>query len=277
MRVGSIAGRFTLFVEDLAYDIANLSGGEFGELPEDVFERWQEFTQWARTVDLTGGFSYDIAQLGAPVPRPRQILAIGLNYKDHAAEAGLPLPEDLTVFTKFASSLSGPVSRVELSGESVDWESELVVVVGRVAKKVSAAEAWEYVAGLTAGQDISDRQIQSSGPMPQFSLAKSFSGYGPIGPWIVTPDEFSDPNDLAIECSVSGDQVQNGRTGEMVFGIADIVARLSEVVTLYPGDLIFTGTPSGVGMGITPPRFLRPGDVLETTIEGIGSLRQTFM
>jgi len=276
MIFGNLSGRSTLFSDALAYDVATLSGGSFSDDPMRVLAVWDDFRDWASRATLTGGRAFAEADLGAPAPRPGQIFAIGLNYRDHAAEAGLPLPGDLTVFTKFSSSLTGPVTEVTLSGSSVDWEAELVVVLGRTARRVSAEEAWSYVAGLTVGQDLSDRVVQTAGPVPQFSLGKSFAGYSPVGPWLVTPDEVADPDDLAIETRVSGVVVQSGRTGDMVFGVAEAIARLSRIVTLEPGDLIFTGTPAGVGMSAQPPRFLRDGDTLETTIHGIGSLRQSF-
>ncbi|WP_396645299.1 fumarylacetoacetate hydrolase family protein [Microbacterium sp.] len=276
MHFGNLSGRATIFRDGLAYDVAALSGDSFSDDPMQVLFAWDDFRDWAARAPLTGGRPFEDVDLGAPAPRPGQIFAIGLNYRDHAAEAGLPLPGDLTVFTKFASSLTGPVTEVSLSGPSVDWEAELVVVIGRTARRVSAEEAWSYVAGVTVGQDISDRAVQTAGPVPQFSLGKSFAGYSPVGPWLVTPDELADPDDLVIETRVSGLLVQRGRTSDMVFGVSEAIARLSRIVTLHAGDLIFTGTPAGVGMSAQPPRFLRDGDALETTIHGIGSLRQSF-
>lgn len=277
MHFGNLSGRATLFSDGLAYDVAALSNGTFSDDPMGVLFAWDAFREWAAGSTLTDGRPFDAGDLEAPAPRPGQIFAIGLNYRDHAAEAGLPLPQDLTVFTKFASSLTGPVTEVHLSGPTVDWEAELVVVIGRTARNVSADHAWSHVAGLTVGQDISDRTVQTAGPVPQFSLGKSFAGYSPTGPWLVTPDTLTDPDDLAIETRVSDEVVQNGRTGDMVFGVPDAIARLSRIVTLRPGDLIFTGTPAGVGMSARPPRFLRDGDTLETAIDGIGTLRQSFV
>ncbi|MGV9710883.1 fumarylacetoacetate hydrolase family protein [Gordonia sp. NPDC003424] len=277
MRFGNLSGRATLFRGDLAYDVAKLSAEAFGPDPQNVLAAWPEFRQWAETVDYRGGEEFDEADLGAPTPHPGQVFAIGLNYSDHADEAGLDIPEDLTVFTKFTSCFSGPISDVTLSGPTVDWEVELVVVIGREASRVDTEDGWGYVAGLTVGQDISDRTVQTAGPAPQFSLGKSFPGYGPMGPWIVTPDELPTPDDLVIGATIDCESVQQGRTSDMIFGVADIVSRLSRVVTLAPGDIIFTGTPAGVGMGATPRRFLTDGEVLESRIEGIGTLRQRFV
>jgi 2-keto-4-pentenoate hydratase/2-oxohepta-3-ene-1,7-dioic acid hydratase in catechol pathway len=184
----------------------------------------------------------------------------------------MEVPEVPATFTKFASSLSGPFDDIPIVGSSVDWEVELVAIVGQQADNVSVDDAWSYVAGLTVGQDISDRKLQMAAGR-QFSLGKSRRGFGPMGPWIVTPDEFENPDDLALGCSVDGEVVQDARSSDLIFNIPTLIAELSSVLTLYPGDVIFTGTPSGVGMACTPPRALAPGNVLETWIEGIGTMR----
>jgi 2-keto-4-pentenoate hydratase/2-oxohepta-3-ene-1,7-dioic acid hydratase in catechol pathway len=150
---------------------------------------------------------------------------------------------------------------------------ELVAVIGKEAWNVSEADAWDYVAGLTIGQDISERNLQFAATPPQFSLAKSFPGFGPLGPVLVTPDEFDNPDDLALSCSVNGVHVQAGRTSQMIFSVSKLVAELSATTLLHPGDLVFTGTPAGVGAGRTPPVFLQPGDELVSTIQGIGTMR----
>jgi 2-keto-4-pentenoate hydratase/2-oxohepta-3-ene-1,7-dioic acid hydratase in catechol pathway len=164
-----------------------------------------------------------------------------------------------------------------LPSEHVDWEAELVVVIGRPAHAVAEKDAWSHVAGLTIGQDYSERALQVAGDFPQYSLAKSFPGFAPIGPFLVTPDEFADPDDLSIECEINGESVQSGRTSAMIFGIPTLIARLSTVCTLHPGDLIFTGTPSGVGFARTPARYLSPGDVVTTRIEHLGEMRQACL
>jgi 2,4-diketo-3-deoxy-L-fuconate hydrolase len=159
----------------------------------------------------------------------------------------------------------------------VDWEVELVVVIGRPAERVPEEKAWSCVAGVMAGQDLSERTVQLAGPVPQFSLGKSFPGFGPTGPWLVTPDELPDRDDLRLRCSVDGRVLQDGRTGDMIFSVPELVARISAVCPMLPGDLIFTGTPPGVGMGRKPPEFLRPGMTLVSTIEGLGELRNALV
>lgn len=279
MRIANVDGRLSLIHGGVAIDVAKASGQRFGPDPQAVYDHWEEFRAWARTLDAGSleGASFAPEQLGAPVPRPPQIFAIGLNYDAHARESGFLRPSVPVVFPKYVSSLSGPVSTVTLPTETVDWEIELVVVIGRLARDVPAATAWDHVAGVTAGQDISERTSQHAGPAPQFGLAKSFAGFSPIGPVVVTPDEFDDPDDVALGCSVDGTSVQEGRTSSMIFSVPELVAHLSSVVTLLPGDLIFTGTPAGVGAGRTPPRYLRPGEVLLSSVGGIGELRQTFV
>jgi 2-keto-4-pentenoate hydratase/2-oxohepta-3-ene-1,7-dioic acid hydratase in catechol pathway len=208
---------------------------------------------------------------------PRQLFAVGLNYRSHASEVGQESNEVPPVFTKFVSSITGPSASVVHPGGSVDWEVELVVVMGREARKVGVDDAWSYVAGLTVGQDISERETQHVGTLPQFSLGKSFPGFTPMGPWVVTPDELPDKDDLELACWLNGDLVQQARTSEMILSVSQLIARLSQIVTIYPGDVVFTGTPAGVGMGRTPPRFLAAGDELLSRIPGIGELRTSIV
>src|SRR5258706_5064594 len=165
----------------------------------------------------------------------------------------------------------GPLADVVLPSEFVDWEVELVVVIGARAHHVTSSGAWDHVAGVTVGQDLSERVVQISGG-GQFSLGKSFPGFGPTGPWLVTPDELHDPDDLELSCSVDGREVQKSRTSQMVFGVPELIARLSAVLPLLPGDLIFTGTPAGIGATRQPPQFLRPGQVLSSYLEGAGTI-----
>ncbi|WP_433472453.1 fumarylacetoacetate hydrolase family protein [Spirillospora sp. CA-142024] len=243
--------------------------------PQGVFDRWAEFVSWADTA--TGGAPYDPARLGPPVPAPRQVFAIGMNYRAHAAEAGFETPDRLTVFTKFPSCVTGPYGTIPLPARGhTDWEVELVVVIGVTARRVRAEDAWKHVAGLTAGQDLSERIGQLAGPAPQFSLGKSHPGFGPIGPCLVTPDSFDDPDDIELACTVNGERVQHGRTSDLVFPVPRLIAELSETLPLLPGDLIFTGTPAGVGMGRTPPRWLAPGDELVTRVTGVGEMRHVL-
>jgi 2-keto-4-pentenoate hydratase/2-oxohepta-3-ene-1,7-dioic acid hydratase in catechol pathway len=273
MRLANSSGRLALVRRDGLIDVERASQGRFGADPQAVYDRWDEFRAWGAEGD---GEPLDAAALETPVPRPRQVFALGLNYAMHAHEAGHELPPMPLVFTKFPSCLTGPDAVVTVATERVDWEVELVVVVGRAAHRVDAADAWDHVAGLTVGQDISARDVQMTGSPPQFSLGKSFPGFGPIGPWVVTPDELDDPDDLAIGCAVNGEQVQSDRTSSMLFSVPETIARLSAICPLAPGDLIFTGTPAGVGNRMDPPRYLRPGDELVSSIEGIGTLTTRF-
>lgn len=182
------------------------------------------------------------------------------------------------MFPKFVSSLSGPRTEVVLPpGGNTDWEVELVAVIGRVTSHVAVEDAWDHVAGLTVGQDLSERQTQLAGPAPQFGLGKSFPGFAPTGPWLVTTDELADPDDLALRGELDGEVVQQGRTSSLIVSVPRLIAELSRIITLYPGDLLFTGTPEGVGLGREPQRYVQPGQTLVSTIEGIGELRQTFV
>ncbi|MFE7423324.1 fumarylacetoacetate hydrolase family protein [Rhodococcus sp. NPDC057529] len=220
---------------------------------------------------------FDERDLGAPVPEPRQIFAIGLNYADHARETGLSSPEYPVVFTKFVTSLAGPVTTVTLPSASVDYEAELVVVMGQTAHNVDATDAWDYVAGLMVGQDLSEREVQTrGGASAQWSLGKSLPGFSPVGPALVTMDEIEDRDDLAIGCRVGDEILQSSRTGELIFTVPELVSYLSRILPLLPGDLIFTGTPAGVGIGRDPKRYLRAGETLTTEIAGLGRLETTF-
>jgi 2,4-didehydro-3-deoxy-L-rhamnonate hydrolase len=273
MRVGNVGGRLAVAHAGGWVDVERASDGRFSPDPQAVYDRWDEFVGWASAA-LAGDVEPDavaVGDLGNPLPAPRQIIAIGLNYREHAEESNLAIPEHPVVFTKFQSSLTGPGSTVELPSDGVDWEVELVVVIGREAHRVPTEKGWDYVAGLTVGQDLSWRAVQGRGPAPQFAIGKSYPGFSPLGPAVVTPDEFADKDDLAISCALDGEILQDGRTSDLIFGVAELVSRLSQSLTLYPGDVIFTGTPKGVGMGRTPKRFLVPG-TLVSTVEGIGEL-----
>ncbi len=271
MKIANIDGRAALVLGDQACDVASASNGRFGPDPMSLYDQWDEFVEFATTIDRATD-SIDETSLGNPVPRPRQIFAIGLNYQAHADETGRKAPDVPATFTKYPASLSGPFDDIEIVGDTVDWEVELVAVIGRRADRVVANDAWAHIAGLTIGQDITDRTLQRAAGA-QFSLGKSRRTFGPMGPYLVTPDEFTDPNDIALGCSVDGETVQSGRTSDLIFDVPAIVEELSSVLPLLPGDVLFTGTPSGVGIARTPPRFLQPGAVLETWIDGIGTMR----
>jgi len=234
---------------------------------------WSALVAWAGETrpQATDG-RVDPAHLGPPAPRPAQVFGVGLNYRDHAEEAGLEVPDAPLIFTKFPSCLTGPCGDVRLSSNRVDWEVELVVVIGRETSDVTEADAMEHVAGYTVGQDVSDRRLQFAGKPPQFSLGKSLPTYGPLGPAIVTLDEIPDPDDLALRCVVSGEVMQNGRTRDMIFPVRALVSYLSRHCRLEAGDLIFTGTPAGIGSVRTPRRYLAPGDLVVSEIEGLGTL-----
>lgn len=279
MRIGNLSGRLTLFTDAGAIDVADASDDRFGPDPLDAYRHWTEFRAWASEGSPGPATPFEPAELGPPVPAPGQIFGIGLNYRDHAAEANLAVPEGFPpVFTKFRGALSGPYTTVTLPvGGNTDWEVELVVVIGPTADRVSKADAWQHVAGLTVGQDLSERIGQMAGPAPQFSLGKSHRGFAPVGPWVVTVDELANRDDLELGCAIDGEPVQKGRTSDLIFDVAALVAGLSAVTPLSPGDLIFTGTPAGVGMGRKPPRFLKAGEELVTYISGIGELRQKFV
>jgi len=271
MKLANHDGRAVLVLGDEVADVADSSGGRFGPDPMAPYEDWAGFVDFAGTVTSATGPLVESA-LRCPVPAPRQVFAIGLNYRSHAAESGATVPEVPATFTKFPTSLAGPFDDIEIVGGSIDWEVELVAVIGTRADRVAEADGWAHVAGLTVGQDISDRWLQHAAGA-QFSLGKSRRGYGPMGPWLVTPDELADPDDLALGCSVDGETMQDARTSDLVFSVPRLVAELSAVLTLVPGDVIFTGTPAGVGIARQPPRALQPGQTLETWIEGIGTMR----
>jgi 2-keto-4-pentenoate hydratase/2-oxohepta-3-ene-1,7-dioic acid hydratase in catechol pathway len=278
MRIANVAGRVAVIRDGLAVDVEQASHGLFSADPQTLYASWDAFRSWADSARLPRGEPFAPAALGSPAPAPRQLLAIGLNYRDHAAESGFEVPEGLPpVFTKFATSITGPVTEVRLPANGhTDWEVELVAVIGRRAESVSQTHAWDHVAGLAVGQDISERLLQLSGPAAQFSLGKSYPGFTPIGPWLVTPDEFDNPDDLELRCTVNGEEMQKGRTRALIFSVPSLVSRLSAVLPLLPGDVIFTGTPPGTGLGRSPQRWLADGDELVSGIEGIGELRQRF-
>ncbi len=280
MRLANLGGRATLVVpgsDDRGVDIAEASGGKFGPDVQVLYDEWDAFCTFVADLDLTTVAAVKLheGELRAPVPAPRQVFGIGLNYRSHAAEAGIDVPTGPATFTKFPASITGPYADVELPNGTVDWEVELVAVIGRRADRVAAASGWSHVAGLTVGQDLSDRTLQFAAG-GQFSLGKSHRGFTPLGPWLVTPDELDDPDDLALGCAIDGETVQDARTSDLVFAVSQLVAELSAVVPLLPGDIIFTGTPGGVGFSRRPPRFLQPGETLESWVAGIGTIRTRF-
>jgi 2-keto-4-pentenoate hydratase/2-oxohepta-3-ene-1,7-dioic acid hydratase in catechol pathway len=214
-------------------------------------------------------------KLLSPILDPQKIICVGLNYADHAAETGATAGDEPVIFCKFPTALRGPEAPIELPPESneVDYEAELVVVIGKHARRITRSEAWEHIAGYACGHDVSARDWQKHKPGKQWLLGKSFDSFAPLGPWLATRDEIADPGDLPIELRLNGQVMQSSSTRQLIFPIDYLVSYLSHVCTLLPGDLIYTGTPPGVGSARTPPVFLKPGDVTEVTIAGLGTLR----
>jgi 2-keto-4-pentenoate hydratase/2-oxohepta-3-ene-1,7-dioic acid hydratase in catechol pathway len=271
MKIANVSGRAHLVVDGRLVDVEKASGGR---LPADP-------TALVSTLDSVGDLeipddapALEGAKLGPPVPRPSKILALGLNYRAHAEESGLQPPEEPVVFTKLPSALVGSTDDIVIPDGRVrvDWEAELVVCVGRGGKRIAEADAWSHVAGVTAGQDVSDREEQFRA-LRQFTMAKSFDTYAPTGPVLVTPDELTNRDDLKIETRLDGEVMQSSRTNDLIFPVAELIAWISRICTLEAGDLIFTGTPSGVGDSREPARYLGPGNVVETEIEDIGVMR----
>jgi 2,4-didehydro-3-deoxy-L-rhamnonate hydrolase len=273
-RLLNIGGRAALEVDGDWYDVARLSGDPSLADPMAAVARSAELHGLTdRCADAAPDGRVADVELGPPVPRPRQVFAIGLNYADHAAESGMEAPPAPLTFTKFPSSITGPTGDVPLSGELVDWEVEIVAVVGRDCAHVAPDDAWDVLAGVTLGQDVSDRLVQMTGTPPQFSLGKSFPSYAPIGPALVSVDALADRDDIPLWCDVSGERMQESSTSHLIFSVPTLVAYLSSICPLWAGDLVFTGTPDGVGMA--RGRFLVEGDVIASGADGIGALRNT--
>ena len=217
-------------------------------------------------------------RIGACVTGTGKFICIGLNFSDHAAETGATVPPEPVIFMKATSAIVGPNDNVVIprGSEKTDWEVELGVVIGKTAKYVSEADALDYVAGYCVSHDVSERAFQTE-RAGQWTKGKSCDTFGPIGPWLVTKDEITDPQNLGMWLKVNGQTMQDGSSKTMVYGVAHVVSYLSQFMSLHPGDVISTGTPPGVGMGLKPPRYLKAGDVVELGIEGLGSQQQTFV
>lgn len=216
-------------------------------------------------------------RIGPCVAGTGKFICIGLNYSDHAAESGMAVPPEPVIFMKATSAICGPNDDVLIprGSEKTDWEVELGVVIGKTAKYVSEAEALDYVAGYCVSHDVSERAFQTE-RAGQWTKGKSCDTFGPIGPWLVTKDEIADPQALSMWLKVNGETMQDGTSSTMVYGIAHLVSYLSQFMSLHPGDVISTGTPPGVGMGMKPPRYLKAGDTVELGIQGLGAQKQTF-
>lgn len=219
--------------------------------------------------------SYAEGRLLAPIPLPGKVICIGLNYRDHAAESGLAIPEEPVCFGKFSQAVIGPDAAIVLPkvSEKVDYEAELVVVIGKPGRNIPIEHALQHVAGYTVGHDVSARDWQVGRPGGQWLLGKTPDTFAPLGPYLVTADDIDDPHQLRIQLRLNGETMQDSNTKELIFRIEELIAHISPLMTLQPGDIIFTGTPPGVGMARKPPVFLKPGDEVEVEIEGLGVLR----
>ena len=271
-RFANVGGRSALVDSDERwFDASRVTGGV---VPVDPMDAWRLRDELHDAAGAIAGATPDgnlcDADVRPPIPSPRSVFAVGLNYRTHAEESNMKAPDSPLIFTKFPSCLAGPTDTVILGGATDDYEAELVVVIGRGGRNIRREDAWGHVGGLTAGQDISDRALQFAAEPPHFDLGKSRDTYGPIGPVVVSTDAFADPGDVLITCDVNGERRQADRTSNLIFDIPALVSYLSSILTLSSGDLIFTGTPEGVGAAGL--RFLVDGDVITTTIEGIGTL-----
>jgi 2-keto-4-pentenoate hydratase/2-oxohepta-3-ene-1,7-dioic acid hydratase in catechol pathway len=244
---------------------------ELLELGPAALQKAQQVAQQA------GGSRYSVRDVkwAAPIPDPRKIICLGLNYRDHAAESGAPIPKDPVLFSKYATALIGHQEQIVLPpvSQEVDYEAELVLVIGKKGRNIPAEQAASYVAGYTIGHDVSARDWQLKKDGKQWMVGKTFDTFAPTGPFLVTADEVGDPHKLGIRLRLNGETMQDSNTQQMIFGVGATLAYLSQVMTLEPGDLIFTGTPPGVGFARKPPVFLKHGDVVEVEIDKLGVLR----
>jgi 2-keto-4-pentenoate hydratase/2-oxohepta-3-ene-1,7-dioic acid hydratase in catechol pathway len=247
---------------------------ELLSLGPDVQKRAWSALQHARVTYETVG-----ARLLPPIPDPRKIICIGLNYRDHAAESGVPVPPEPVLFSKYPTSLIGHEDRIVLPrvSQEVDFEAELVAVIGRGGKHIPKGQAMAHVGGYTVGHDVSARDWQLNKPAKQWMAGKTFDTFAPTGPVLVSADEIPDPHNLGIRLRLNGQTMQDSNTKQLIFGIDELIAYLSQIITLEPGDLIFTGTPPGVGMARKPPVWLKPGDVIEVEIDHLGVLRNSVV
>lgn len=270
-KLANIKGRAALLNEESFYDLEKISEGNLSHDTTNALfhlEELDELNNKLNDLEATGKISE--AEFDAPVSFPKNCYAIGLNYRNHAEEANMTIPEVPMVFTKHTSCLVGATADVEMRSNYVDYEAELVVVIGLSGKDISKDQAWNHVAGLCVGQDISDRPAQFASTPPMFNLGKSFDTFGPVGPALVSPDSLPNKESLVIECKVNDEIRQNDNTDDLIFDVPTIISYLSEIVTLNTGDVIFTGTPGGVG--VSQGKFLKDGDIITTSIEGLGTL-----
>lgn len=278
MKIANIGGRAHIVTATGGVDIKNASHGRFTSNNQQLISQLDELKHWYAESDPAGDSSLSTSsleksldQLQSPVPDPSQVFAIGLNYKAHGAEVDMATPQEPMVFTKFPSSIAGPGATVKLPSNTVDWEVEMVVVIGQSGRNISKIDALKHVAGYCVGQDISERTLQLACKPPQFSIAKSYAAFAPMGPWLTTADEV-DISSLQLTCRVGDETLQDGNTRDMIFDVPTLISYLSDICELRTGDIIFTGTPDGVGMGRKPPRYIEDGWVLQSSIEGLGTL-----
>jgi 2-keto-4-pentenoate hydratase/2-oxohepta-3-ene-1,7-dioic acid hydratase in catechol pathway len=274
MRVGPLGQEKPAIVDgegkirDLSGHVADIGGQVIS--PEGLAE--------LAKIDLSSLPVLEGERVGACVAGTGKFICIGLNFSDHAAETGATVPPEPVIFMKATSAICGPFDNVLIprGSEKTDWEVELGVVIGKTAKYVSEEDAMDYVAGYCVSHDVSERAFQTE-RAGQWTKGKSCDTFGPIGPWLVTKDEIADPQNLGMWLKVNGETMQNGSSKTMVYGVANVVSYLSQFMSLQPGDVISTGTPPGVGLGMNPQRFLKAGDVVELGIEGLGTQKQTFV
>ena len=270
-KLGTVDGKAVLIKDDHYFDVASLSDGAISSDSVEALKFQTELSELYETLsenNATGNLSE--VELGNPVPKSPNCYAVGLNYRKHAEESGMDIPEVPMIFTKHTSCFVGPKANVEMRSDYVDWEGELVAVIGKEGKNIPKENALEHVAGLCVGQDISDRPAQFATTPAMFNLGKSFDTYGPMGPALVSLDLLENCESLDIECKLNGETVQKSNTSDLIFNISSIISYLSEIVSLNVGDTIWTGTPSGVG--IASGKFLKDGDILTSSIEGLGSM-----
>ncbi|MCB1000941.1 MAG: fumarylacetoacetate hydrolase family protein [Acidimicrobiales bacterium] len=282
MRFANLHGRSILVVADAdgldrAVDIERASDGTLSSDPAV----YVDLANHPRLAEVATGVAagewpvLDLALLGAPVPRPPKGLGVGLNYRTHAIESGREFPTEPHLFGKTNNCVAGPFDDViaPAGRHEIDFEAEVVIAFGRTCTRATETDAWSYLAGVTCGQDISDRGEQFRPPIKQFTIAKSYDTFGPTGPFLVTPDEFDDRDALELTGVVSGEVMQHANTSDLIFSIPALVVWLTRFMTFGPGDLVWTGTPGGVGEARTPQRFLVDGDLIETTVSGVGTMR----
>ena len=269
-KLGSNSGRAIFIKDDKYYDVNTISNGDISSNSVEALSDTEKLSQlYINLNDYEPSGDLSNINLDPPII-PTNVFAVGLNYKKHAEESNLEIPPFPMIFTKHSTCISGPKSDICMKSDMVDYEAELVFVIGKGGKDISKEDAWQHVAGLCVGQDISDRPVQFHATPPQFNLGKSFDTFGPIGPYLVSTDLFDNKESLKLQCWVNDELRQETLTNDLIFDIPYLISYISEFITLNTGDVIFTGTPEGVGA--TQGKFLKDGDILKTTIEGIGTL-----